>query len=92
MFVCAGGCTSVNKVSLPSFGFPLCAQRSGTWLFGVDWLDLRVCARSQTKYPSLTSSGVAAALLTLSLGLGPPPRLKMECTVLQSREEECLLV
>lgn len=79
----------MNEVSLPSFGFPLCAQRSGTWLFGVD---LRVCARSQTKYPSLTSSGVAAALLTLSLGLGPPPRLKMECTVLQSREEECLLV
>lgn len=52
---------------------------------------LRVCAGSHTKYPSLTSSGVTAALLTLSLGLGPPPRLKTECTVLQSREEEGLL-
>lgn len=41
---------------------------------------------SQTRYPSLRSSGVTAALLTVSLGLGPPPRLEAEWTVLKSRE------
>lgn len=44
----------------------------------------------QTKYLDLRSSGVTAALLTLSLGLGPPPRLEIEWTVLQSREEGAL--
>lgn len=46
-----------------------------------------LCVRSQTKYPSLRSSGVTAALLTVSPGLGPPPRLVTEWTVLQSRED-----
>lgn len=41
---------------------------------------------SQTKYPCLRSSGVTATLLTLSPGLGPPPRLEVEWTVLKSRE------
>ena len=41
---------------------------------------------SHTRYAALTSSGVTAALLTLSLGRGPPPRLEAEWTVLQSRE------
>lgn len=40
----------------------------------------------QTKYPCLTSSCVTAALLTLSPGLGPPPRLEVEWTVRKSRE------
>lgn len=44
----------------------------------------------QTKYACLRSSGVTAALRTLSPGLGPPPRLETEWTVLQSREEETL--
>lgn len=52
-----------------------------------DWWNLCICVTSQTKYPSLRSSGVTAALLTPSLGLGPPPRLEAEWTVLQSREE-----
>lgn len=38
-----------------------------------------------TRYPSLESSGVTAALRTLSLGLRPPPRLEAECTVRKSR-------
>lgn len=40
----------------------------------------------QTKYPSLTSSVVTAALLILSPCLRPPPRLEAEWTVLKSRE------
>lgn len=40
--------------------------------------------------PSLRSSGVTAALLTLPLGLGPPPRLETEWTVLQSRDKGVL--
>lgn len=40
----------------------------------------------QTKYPSLTSSGVKAALLILSPGLRPPPRLEAEWTARKSRE------
>lgn len=40
---------------------------------------------SQTKYPSLTSSGVTAALLMFSPGLGPPPRLVAEWIILKSR-------
>lgn len=39
-----------------------------------------------TRYPSLTSSGVTAALLMFSPGLGPPPRFEAEWTVLKSRE------
>lgn len=49
-----------------------------------------ICVRSQTKYPSLKSSGVTAALLTPSLGLGPPPRLETEWTVRQSLDEGVL--
>lgn len=51
---------------------------------------LRVSVRSQTKYPSLRSSGVTAALLTPSPGLGPPPRLDTEWMVRQSLEEGVL--
>lgn len=42
--------------------------------------------RSQTKYPSLTSSCATAALLMLPPGLGTPPRLEAEWTARKSRE------
>lgn len=42
--------------------------------------------RSQTKYPSLTSSCATAALLMLPPGLGPPPRLEAEWSARKSRE------
>ena len=53
-------------------------------------LELNLSVTSHTKYPSLRSSGVTAALLTPSLGLRPPPRLEAEWTVLKSREEGVL--
>lgn len=48
------------------------------------------CVTPHTKYPSLRSSGVTAALRTLSPGRRPPPRLEEEWTVLKSLEDEGL--
>lgn len=72
---------------LPAF---TCAQSAwGGVIYGRNSAELKKNG-CQTKYACLRSSGVTAALRTLSPGLGPPPRLETEWIVLQSREEETL--
>lgn len=72
-----------------SFNVSLGALWRDTWVCGFiedvqhSW---SLYVTSQTKYPSLRSSGVMAVLLMLPPGLGPPPRVEAEWTVLKSRE------
>lgn len=80
-------CNYVLKYSLLHFLLSVCALPNYTCTSGITAGVLGPFVRYQTKYPCLTSSCVTAALLTLSLGLGPPPpRLEVEWTVRKSRE------